>query len=99
MVNKMAISEFWSGDFGEKMSVGGGLGALQFFWSLERVLELLISVRMSHFATFWDHWFDTITPEKKQNKKTTNKRASVICLLAKNAIFHIFVDRGLKLLQ
>ena len=30
MVNKMAISEFWSGDFWEKMSVGGGLGALQF---------------------------------------------------------------------
>ena len=37
MVNKMAISEFWSGDFWEKkMSVGGGLGALQFFWSLKK---------------------------------------------------------------
>ena len=32
-MNKMAISEFWSGDFGKKMSVGGGLGALQFFLS------------------------------------------------------------------
>ena len=37
MVNKMAISEFWSDDFGEKISVEGGLGALQFFfWSLEK---------------------------------------------------------------
>ena len=32
-------------------------------------------------------------------KNKTNKHASVICLLAKNAKFHIFVDRGLKLLQ
>ena len=31
MVNKMAILEFSPGDFGEKISVGGGLGALQFF--------------------------------------------------------------------
>ena len=31
MVNKMAISEFWSSDFWEKFSVGGGLSALQFF--------------------------------------------------------------------
>ena len=30
MVNKMANSEFWSADFWEKISVGGGLGALQF---------------------------------------------------------------------
>ena len=52
MVNKMAISEFWSGDFWEKMSVGGGLFALQIFWSLKKALELLISVRMSPFATF-----------------------------------------------
>ena len=36
MANKMAISEFWSGDFWEKMSVGGGLGAQQFFWSLKK---------------------------------------------------------------
>ena len=26
----MAISEFWSGDFGKIISVEGGLGALQF---------------------------------------------------------------------
>ena len=38
MVNKMAISELWSGDLGEKMSVGGGLGALKFFGHLKRAL-------------------------------------------------------------
>ena len=32
-------------------------------------------------------------------KKTTNKHASVICLLAQNAKFHIFIDWGLKLLR
>ena len=52
MVNKMAISEFSSGDFGEKMSVEGGLGALQFFGHLKRALELLISTRVSPLATF-----------------------------------------------
>ena len=36
MVNKMAIAEFLSGDFWEKMSVGGGLVALKFFWSLKK---------------------------------------------------------------
>ena len=29
-MNKMVISEFWSVDFGKIISVGGGLGALQF---------------------------------------------------------------------
>ena len=29
MLNKMAISEFWSGEFGRIISVGGGLGTLQ----------------------------------------------------------------------
>ena len=52
MVNKMAISEFWSGDFREKTSMGGGLGALQFFGHLKRALEHLISVKMSPLATF-----------------------------------------------
>ena len=52
MMNKMSISEFWSTDFWEKMSVGGGLGALQFFLSLKKALELLISVRMSPLVTF-----------------------------------------------
>ena len=54
MLNKMAILEFWSGDFREKMSmsVEGGLGAHKFFGHLKRALELLISVRMSPFVTF-----------------------------------------------
>ena len=52
-------------------------------------------MRMSPFATFQDHWVDTITPGKNNKKTTkkTNKHASVICLLAKNAKFYIFVDR------
>ena len=69
MMNKMVISEFWSGDFWEKMSVGGGLGTLQIFGHLKRALELLISVRMSPIATFEDHSVDTITPREKQQKK------------------------------
>ena len=36
MLNKMAISEFWPVDFGKTISVGGGLAALQFFWSLKK---------------------------------------------------------------
>ena len=36
MMNKIAISGFLSDDFWEKMSVGGGLGALQFFWSFKK---------------------------------------------------------------
>ena len=51
-MNKMAISEFWSVDFGKIISVGGGLGALQFFGHLKRALELFISVRMSPLARF-----------------------------------------------
>ena len=72
-----------------------------FFGHLKRALELFISVRMSPLATFLDHLVDTMTPGKKKNKKKkqTNKHAPVICLLAKNAKFHIFVDRSLKLLQ
>ena len=50
MVNKMTFPEFSSGEFWEKMSLGGGLGALQFFGHLKRALELLISVRMSPIA-------------------------------------------------
>ena len=52
MVNKMAISEFRSCDFGEKMSAGGGPGTLQFLGHLKRTLEFLIFVRMSPLATF-----------------------------------------------
>ena len=51
MVNKMVISEFCFGDFGEKKSVGGGLGS-NFSGHLKRGLELLISVRMRPLATF-----------------------------------------------
>ena len=40
MLNKMAISEFWSSDFGKIISVGEGLGALHFFGHLKRALEL-----------------------------------------------------------
>ena len=36
MLNKMASSEFRSGNFGKTISVGGGLSALQFFWSLKK---------------------------------------------------------------
>ena len=46
MLNKMAVSEFRSGDYGKTISVGGGLGALQFFCHLKRALELFISVRI-----------------------------------------------------
>ena len=90
----------WSVDFGKIISVGGGLGALQFFCHLKKALELSISVTMSPLATFEDNWVDTITPgEKTKNNKQTNKRASVICLLAKNTKFQVFVDVSLKLLQ
>ena len=74
MVNKMAISKFWSGDSWEKMIVGGGLGALQFFGHFKRALELLISVKMSPIVTFQIHSVDTITPGKKSNKKTSKKK-------------------------
>ena len=40
-----------------------------------------------------------ITEKRNNEKKKKNKHASVICLLAKNIKFHIFVDRSLKLLQ
>ena len=52
MVNKMTISELWSGDLGRKNERGEGLGALQFFVHLKPALELLISVRMNALATF-----------------------------------------------
>ena len=48
---KWLTQNFFSVDFGKKMSVGGGLGALQFFWSAKRALELFTSVRMSFLAT------------------------------------------------
>ena len=60
------------------MSVGGGLGALQFFGHLKRALELFISVRMSPCKI--------LGPLGRYDNpwgKKTNKHASVICLLAK----------------
>jgi hypothetical protein len=42
MLNKIAFSKFWLGDFGEKMSMGGGQVVLQFCGYLKRALELLI---------------------------------------------------------
>ena len=57
----------------KKMSMGGGLFALQFFGHLKRALELFISVRMSPLATFYDHLVDKMTPGKKNKKKQTNK--------------------------
>ena len=101
MLNKMAISKFWSVDFGKNTSVGGGLDALQFFWSLKkgtRTFHFRLN-EPSHDILGRLGWYDH--PWEKNNKKNkkTNKHASVICLLAKNAKFHIFVDRSLKLLQ
>ena len=69
-----------------------------FVGHLKRALELFISVRMSPLATLQDHLVDTMTPGKKKQKKKqkTNKHAPVICLLAKNTKFHIFVDWTLE---
>ena len=70
MLNKMNISEFCSTDIWEKKSVGGGLGALQFFGHLKRALELLFSVRMSPILGLlsrYDH------PWKKQQQKNKQK--------------------------
>ena len=80
------------------MSVGGGLSALQFFWSLKNGIRTF-SFRYNEpsrdilgpLGRYGHPW------EKK--KQQTNKHASVVCLLAKNTKFHIFVDRNLKLLQ
>ena len=83
------------------MSVGGGLGALRIFRPLKK------GTGTFHFRSNepyhkilrplgrYDHPWEK---EKKQKKKT-NKHASVICLLAKNTKFHIFVDRSLEHVQ
>ena len=71
------------------MSVGGGLGALQFFSSFKKGTR-----------TF----FRSNEPSRKilgplglyDNPWEKNKHGSV-CLLAKNTKVHIFVDRSLKL--
>ena len=65
MLKNMAISKFWSGYFVEEMSAGGGLVALQYFWSLKKALELLIFNQMSPLSIFYNHWFDMVTHGKK----------------------------------
>jgi hypothetical protein len=52
----------------EKMSAGGSLIALYFFDNLKRAQEVLISVRMSPLALFYDQLINTITPVKKQQQ-------------------------------
>ena len=76
MVNKMAISEFWYGNIGGKISVGGGLDALKLFWSLKK------GTRIFHFRYnepscnileplgWYNHPWEK---EKKTQKKQTNK--------------------------
>ena len=78
---------------------GGWLVALQSFWLLKRVLELLISFRMSTFPIIWAYWLDTISPWGKKKKIITNKYTSVIFVLAKNTKFRIFAEGSLKSLQ
>ena len=92
----MAIPKFRSGDFGEKMSMGGGLVVLKF-------LGLKNTARTSNFRSNktshdilgpldrYDH------PWEKPKKK--NKHEFVIFLLAKNTKFHIFAETSLKPLQ
>ena len=66
----MAISEFWFVDFGKIVSVGGGLVALQFFWSLKK------GTRNFHFR-YNEHSHNILGPlgrydhpwKKKQKKK------------------------------
>ena len=92
---KIVFSKFLSVDFEEKMGVGGGYLPTNIYSHLKRGLELSIFDEMSSLPIFYDHWFNMITPAKNK----TNKHASVIFLLAKNANFHIFVHRSLKTLQ
>jgi len=76
--------------------VGVGLGALQFFWSLKK------GTRTFQFR-YNEPSCDILGPLGRYDdpwvkNKQTNKHAPVICLLAKNTKFHIFVDRSLKIL-
>ena len=101
MLNKMAISEFWSDYFG-KMRVGGSLGALWFFWSLKkdaRTFHFRLNEPSRKILGPLDRYDHPWEKEKNKKQKKTNKHASVICLLAKNTKLHIFVDRNLELVQ
>lgn len=55
---------------------------------LEKTLEHSSSVRVSPFPKFYNHWYHTITSDKRHN--------SVKILVAKNTIFRIFGDSRLK---
>ena len=70
-----------------------------FFGHLKRALELFISVRMMTSCDILGPLGRYDDPWKKKKKQKTNKHAPVICLMAKNTKFHIFVDKSLKLLQ
>ena len=84
------------------MSVGGSLGALQFLWSLKkgtRTFNLRYNEPSRDILGSLSRYDHPWGKKQKPNKKKINKHASVICLLAKNAKFHILVDTRLKLLQ
>ena len=94
---KRPSKNFDSLTLGKKLAWKEAQVPSNFFGHLIRALELFISVRMIPLATFQDHLVDTMTPGKK-TKKQKNKHAPVICLLAKNTKFHIFVDMNLNFL-
>ena len=64
------------------MSVVGGLGALQFFWSLKKGTSTF-HFRYNEASCNTLGPLGTMTLEKKKKKKQTNKHAPVIYLLAK----------------
>ena len=96
MLNKMAISEFASDNFGKNERERGPRCPPIFFGHLKRALKLFISVPMSPLAKISGPLGRYDYPWEKEKK---NKHASVTCLLAKNTKFHIFVDRSLELEQ
>ena len=96
----MAILKFGSVDFGKNMSVGGGLGAFQFFRSLKKGTRTFHLRKNEPFCEILRPIgrYDDPWKKKTTKKTTTNKHAPVICLRAKNTKFHIFVDKSLKFL-
>ena len=46
--------------------MGGGLAAVQSFWSNKKGHLIFISVQMSPLPVFYDCWFDAITLRKKK---------------------------------
>ena len=89
----MAILNFFLDVFGKKRGVGGGVVALQSFWSLKK------DTRTFHFRSN-ESSLDLLGPlvpydQPWKKKIQTNKHPSVTILLAKKRNFHIFVDRKL----